>query len=1033
MKKEILNQNLKTIVIIFFVITGATGLIYQIVWFKYLGLFLGNTTYAQMIVLSTFLGGLAIGNYVFGKKADNFKNPLRYYALFELTIGIYCLLYPTLSFFFGDLFINVASYFNIDGRNLLFNLFRLVLSSVLLIIPAIAMGGTFPVLSKFYISDIENTRRDVAILYFLNSFGAVWGIILAGFQLIKLVGLNVTIYSAAVVNIIIGVAVLFLSRSVSATAGPSIEAVVDTPDEIYTTTNKTSLLSVTIVAGLSGMAALLYEMVWTRLFINIFGSSTYAFSIMLLVFISGITLGGFIISQKIFARYDKIKLIIIFQSLIAFSTMFVLTLYERLPFLFWKISSLIVKNAATFNIFLTLEFIICFTILFVPTLLMGMTLPVITEVVAHQNKKIGISVGKVFAINTFGTVVGVLLTGLVFIPLFGIKGSFEIGILLNIGAAILVIVSYEKFTEKKKILYSSTCAVLLFLYILLIPQWNVYASLYGVFKALHSEPPETYEEYLSSREKFNVLYYKEGINANVAVTETLVPPRQKRLIINGKPDASSITDMPTQILLGQIPMMLHSNPKEVFVVGFGIGVTIGSVLLHPVEKVECAEISSEVIEAGVFFNIENYNCIADPRLKIYNEDALTLLKLSKEKYDVIISEPSNPWIAGIGNLFSEEYFELCKSKLDSNGIMVQWFHLYESEDEVVKLVLNTFSSVFPDCQVWSGVANDIIIVGSKNGFVFDYNLLLDKLNNDNIKRDFGKIGIDNIFTFLTCQSLTPRSVFIITDNKPINSELHPLLEFSAPRSFYIGSTSGLIYKYDERFDTLDNQLIVYDYIKHFIPSTAELISTAYYHYNTTRNLRFSYGLLMQVLDKGNTGYDTQMLYANVYNELQIDNPKKYYFEKMLRTFPDSTELLYSYLNMKVLERINATNFLYISSIRDLSDKFISLFKRDPVRKAGLYIQLASNYLLNSELEHTRELCERTAKLIEENPDIVNQLPLDEFYYTYAIAGYYLDIPEITFEYYYKLVNQNSSFDKLPILRKLVAWRFRGNEVSIIEK
>ncbi|MFC2140052.1 fused MFS/spermidine synthase, partial [Bacteroidota bacterium] len=944
------------IVIVFFVITGATGLIYQIVWFKYLALFLGNTTYAQMIVLSAFLGGLAIGNYYFGKRADSFTNPLKYYAIFELTIGLYCLIYPTVSLLLGDAFIAVASNFTTDGRDLVFNSTRLIISSLLLFIPTIAMGGTLPVLSKFYIKDISQTRKDLSILYFLNSFGAVWGIIIGGFQLIKLIGLNATTYSAATVNILIGVIALVLARfAESDDAKEEIAEEKITEHTDAETISAGTIRSLILVAGISGMAALLYEMVWTRLFINIFGSSTYAFSIMLLVFISGITLGGFVISQKFFERFDKVKLVAVLQFLIGGSTMLVLTLYERLPYYLWATSSYFVKSESTFNIFLTLEFMICFLIMFVPTTMMGMSLPLIASIIAIQSKKIGLSVGKVFSVNTVGTVLGVLLTGLVFIPVFGVKGSFEIGIGINIIGAAVVIYMYEKFNVKKKLGYIVSLAGIFLLYVLFIPQWNINASLFGVFRSLNKQAPESFDQYMKSRGSFDLLYYKEGTNANVAVTES-GSPKEKVLIINGKPDASSIGDMPTQILVGQIPMILHPNPENVFMVGFGSGATIGTVLRHPIEKMDCAEISSEVIEAGHFFKEENQNCMEDERLNIYNEDALTLLKLSSEKYDVIISEPSNPWIAGIGNLFSKEYFELCKSKLDSNGIMVQWYHLYESQDEVVQLVLGTFQSVFPNSQVWNGVANDIIIVGYKNEYKPDFDFLTEKLNRPELKNEMSKIGIDNLFTLLSCQSLSDEGIYILSDPYRLNSELHPLLEFIAPKSFYISQTSTLVYQYDEKFDTLGNKLFVYDYVKDYTPSFEELKNSALHHYNTSKNFRFAFGLTDYLLKNNYDDYDTKMLYTDVFNKLQIDDPRKYHYEKILDQYPDSTQLIHDYLNMKILETVNSTNFYNVNSLKSLSERYIASSSDDSLKMAKLYIQLARNYMLNSELEYAYQMC-----------------------------------------------------------------------------
>lgn len=1016
------NKNFKTIIALFFVISGATGLIYQIVWFKYLALFLGNTTYAQMIVLSTFLGGLAFGNYYFGKRADALTNPIRLYAYFELTIGIYCALYPLISSLFGDAFISVASSFNVDGRNFLFNGGRFFISAILLFIPTVAMGGTLPVLSKHFINNAAETRKELAVLYFLNSLGAVWGIIFAGFQLIEAIGLDGTIYIAAGINILIGFAAFVISHKTKLQRETIEEKIEHIKESRVLELTKPALRFIILIAGISGMASLLYEMVWTRLFINIFGSSTYAFSIMLLAFISGITIGSFVVSQKFMGKFNKVKLVAFFQTAIAFSTMIVLLLYERLPYILWKTSSFFDKTPDTFGIFLTLEFFICFSILIVPTIFMGMTLPLITDIVANQNNRVGFSVGRIFAINTLGTVIGVLITGLLLIPIFGIKGSFEFGIAFNLTAAILAVAAYQKIDLKKRFIFSAGLAAVFILYVFISPAWNINASLYGVFKSLNRKAPESYTEFVNQLEKDTLLYYKEGINANVAVTQEPEPTSQKILIINGKPDASSVFDMPTQILLGQIPMMLHNDAKNVFVVGFGSGVTIGSVLKHPVEKIDCAEISSEVIEAGKFFKEENGNCLADPRLSIYNEDALTLLKLSNKKYDVIISEPSNPWIAGIGNLFSQEYFELCKSKLDTNGIMTQWFHLYEVNDEIVKLVLNTFAAVFPHVQVWGGVANDIIIVGANNKISPDYLLMKEKFNAELIIEDFNKIQIDNLFSFFTCQNLSLKGVYLASDGRNINTEIHPILEFAAPRSFYVGLTSNLIYHFDEKFDAYDNRLLLADYINVYPPSDDEIMNAAEYHYITTLNKRFTYGLTKTLLENGNSDFTPRHFYLKSLNAMNLDSYKKNALLKLMSEHPDSTNYKRDYLNIVVKENVNATNMLNVFSIEEESDQFIEITADDSVSMGKLYIQLARNYLLNSEIDLAEIYCGKAVELIDDYPDIIDEIPLAELYYNYAVVNSLKNNFELTFEYYYKLLNTNSGFDRLPILRRLVAWK-----------
>jgi len=410
-----------------------------------------------------------------------------------------------------------------------------------------------------------------------------------------------------------------------------------------------------ISAGISGMAALLYEMVWVRLLINFLGSSTYAFSIMLAAFIAGIAIGSFIVSKRFVNKF------IVFSLLI----------YDHLPYYFWIIASWFVKTNTTFNIFLSIQFLICFGLMFIPTIFMGITLPTVVDIVANSENKIGFSVGKVFAVNTLGTVMGVFITTLVLLPLLGIKGSFQIGIVLNLLVALALLSYYDPIRSVYKNIISASFIVLFTLHYTFSSDWNLKIMNSGVFRMLSKAPPETYTEFEDLFSATKVLYYKEGINANVAVIEK-APSNQRLLIINGKPDATNKADMVTQIMSGQVPMMLHKNPKNVFVVGFGSGTTIGAVLLHPVEKVTCVEISTEVIEASEYFRDVNNSCVYDPRLNIVHEDAHTYLKLSKDKYDLIISEPSNPWIAGIGKLFSKEYFQLCSDKLKDDGIMVQW-------------------------------------------------------------------------------------------------------------------------------------------------------------------------------------------------------------------------------------------------------------------------------------------------------------------------------------------------------------------------
>lgn len=1033
MKLSADRAGIKTILAVMFVISGAAGLVYQVVWFKYLSLFLGNTTYAQMAVLASFLGGLAIGNFLIGKRIESYKNPVRIYAFLETAIGIYCLLYPSLSSAAGDLFINSAAGLRIESQFFFFNLMRFALSSAMLLLPTIAMGGTLPALSVFFVDNSADSRKDIASLYFLNSFGAVVGIVFVGFVLIKTFGLDTTIYATAVINIIVGAAAFVVSKKAPGVERSSEPANEENLSVTQTSADKSLARVLILVAGLSGMAALLYEMVWVRLLINFLGSSTYAFSIMLLSFISGITIGSLIVSLNFVSRFNYIKLIAYCQFLIAASTMAVLLLYARLPYYLWKIAALLSKTDASFPVFLSLEFLICFLLILLPTLFMGMSLPLIVDVISASTKEIGFSVGKVFSVNTLGTVAGVFLTGLVFMPAFGIKTTFEIGVAVNIAAAVLIIFKSNNFRRQQKWILSASFAAVFTVYAFSFSSWDLNILSSGVFKRFNFSPPETFAEFERIRANDRILFYKEGINANVAVTQAKDNPLHKSLIINGKPDASTYFDMPTQVMLGQLPLMLNSGAKNVFVVGFGSGTTIGSVLTHPVEKVVCAEISNEVIEAAKFFEKENNGCLNDPRLELINEDALTLLKLSHTKYDVIISEPSNPWIAGIANLFSEEYFRQCYSALDTGGVMVQWFHLYEADDDVVKLVLNTFRSVFKTSQLWSPMSNDILLVGTKGDVDLNIPDMKEKFDRPSVKNDFERIGINSLFTFLSCQSASPEGFYTMTSERPVNSEYRPLLEFLAPKSFYVGNSSRYIYSFDEKFDTLGTGLYIKKYLKEINPDKIALLNAADYNLGKQTNIRFSYGISRMLSDAYPGDYSATLLLSKSFEKLGINSARGEILKKMIELFPDSIQIRRDYNNIRLLENLNATTFLKIFPIDEVAGEFMSTADRDSLSQLKTTIQIAKAFLQNSQFDKAFEYSGRAEAALEKFKLTSSDLNLSDFYYTSAMTNMIYSNYEKTFSNYLALVNLDGGYPDLLKLRKKVGWFLSKNNSAVNSK
>ncbi|MBI4429498.1 MAG: fused MFS/spermidine synthase [Ignavibacteriales bacterium] len=843
------KQHLYSVIGVLFVLSGGLGLVYQIVWFKYLSLFLGNTTYAQTIVLATFMGGLAIGAAFWGRRADQSTKPLLLYGWLELGIGIYCLLYPVFLDVLKNAFIHIVQSLQMPSGSPTVLALKLLVSLVSLLLPTVLMGGTLPVLVRFISERIEESGRNVAILYFLNSLGAVGGSMLAGFFLIRLLGLQTTVYTAGAANVLVGlVAFAFGRRRHDAREGSAGVSEI----ERRASHNRKILLAVT-TATVSGLAAMIYEIAWVRLLIPVLGSSTYSFSVMLVGFISGIAVGSFIIASVMKRFKDLFALLAICQLGVALSMIVLLPLYARVPFYFWKVAHLLNRTEASYPVFLLIQLGFVLMIMALPTVFLGMTLPVASRIAVRNIWVLGRSVGNVFSLNTLGTVLGSLGAGLVLIPLVGVKHTFEVGILLNLGMGLLVLFSTPSISRVRRNVFSSVALLVMFLYLTFGGTWSRALSTSGVFRLISENipPPDGYDDFLKTHVAERIVYYKEGTTATVAVYEgEFQRKKQHVLLINGKADASSVGDLPTQVLLGQLPLLLRPEAQSALVIGWGSGVTAGSVLTHPVYQVDGIEISPEVVEASRYFNDVNNRPLDDPRLRLHVDDALAYLKLTQNSYDVIISEPSNPWIAGIGNLFTVEFFRECEKKLKPDGIVLQWFHLYEMDDDLMKLVIRTFHSVFPHVTVWQAQSTDIMIVGSKNELNLDYDKLEKRLQSPAVREDLQRIMVTNSATLLSLQVLSWKKVKEFIDVGEVNTEDRPRLEYGAPQVFFVNRGARGLQRFDERLQLADTEIFLSKRIQSKPLTREETFSIGMLHTTSPRgNLQFGYSVLNDLVQR----------------------------------------------------------------------------------------------------------------------------------------------------------------------------------------
>jgi predicted membrane-bound spermidine synthase len=782
------------IMLLLFFFSGATALVYEVIWSKYLSLLFGSTIQAQTVVLAVFMAGLAIGNKVFGRLADQTKSPLTLYGYLELVVGLW-------AFFFSSLYYGTDLVFAVLGSKLLNHagwllLLKSTLSAMLLLCPTVLMGGTLPVLAAWLQRNTSDAARRSARFYSTNSLGAVCGAGLAGFFLVTWVGLPETLQLAAVVNMLIGILAITISRlyakRVASLSLPSEAPVL--PEAFHSGSGRSAFNMACLLVALTGAISMGLEVLASRFLSMIFGASLQSFAIVLMGFILGIGLGSAVISSPRTRHWSKdVAAAILLLGASGWIGLLVYNI-EGVVELYRLARSGLNSSEMGYRYYQLMTAVFAIMVLGVPAAALGSVLPLCMRMVSENSGHLGERVGRLLTWNTLGAVGGVLLTGFVLMPRIGLRGSFATLAILLCGAALL-----SAWITKRRLIAGMSSALGCLLVVLAATgseQWRLVLSS-GVFRWHESEPSRyrVTERLKSDR----VLFYEDAADATVSVQEVGLPnARQRILKVNGKADASTRGDLSTQLLLAHLPMMAKFDAKDVFVFGLGSGISGGAVLGYPIERLTVAENCEPVLRAAKLFEPENNCVLTDRRVRICREDARTVLKLSPLKYDVIVAEPSNPWTAGIGSVFTREFYELAASRLKPGGLMTQWFHVYEMNDAIVEMVIRTFQTTFPWIEVWDASAGDIIIIGSMQPWQSNSKIYERVLELPRPKHDLGSIGLTTPGSILALQFASQRTGFAIPGPGPIQTDDFPLLEYVAPKAFFIGHTARHLNLFDER-------------------------------------------------------------------------------------------------------------------------------------------------------------------------------------------------------------------------------------------
>jgi spermidine synthase len=804
-------------ILFLFLVSGAIALGYQVLWSKYLLDFIGVGSYSYATVLGTFMAGLAIGSWLLGKLADRTKSPLKLYAYLELGIGLYAILYNPLSAVAARLYANLVR-FTPEQSGGSFGLgAKILVSALLLLIPTILMGGTFPALLRHTTQTLVSLGKKASQLYAINALGAVLGSLLMAFLLMPVFGMRASLLLLAVCNTVIAAFAFLLSGRDEFRSPNGMDVASEESPAISLKAEQIRLGYILIF--IEGLLAFIYEIGWTRYFALTLGSSTYSFAIILAAFISGIAIGSAILSRIEKQISNPLAFFGFTQVLAGLWVIVSLPFYPFIPWLFSKFSEFLSFEKKAFYLNEFGKVILCFIIILPAAILIGMALPLVVKGLSRSVRRLGHDVGQIFAVNTWGNVQGALISGLLLLPLLGMELLLRVSAFCTLLLGTFTVVIYlERNIFKKRIAVPlAMCLIVSVCIPLFAGPWD--PNWFTLFPFRRTPPTPGFTDARKFLSHQKILLFEDDPAANILVKDG---QGTRSLLINGKTDASSTIDMSTQILLAQIPMLLHPEAKDVLVVGFASGVTSGSALCHPIERLDAVEIVRAMPEAARFFLHWNNNPFQDPRFHLIIDDARSYLSYTQHQYDVIISEPSNPWTAGTGSMFSTDLYAKTLEKLRPNGVFLQWIHSYELADETFSVVLHGFRKFFPYVCAFQN-SGDVLLLGSKQPFHFDWNASSVRMNDRRVHQDLTRISISDLSTLLSTQVFSPETFTVVASltNQENNDDNH-LLEYRAPIDLFCKKRVTLLDTYDER-PKASGSLLWWDYKLHF-PENARLAS-----------------------------------------------------------------------------------------------------------------------------------------------------------------------------------------------------------------
>jgi len=782
------------ILYLLFFLSGASALVYEVVWVRSLSLVFGGSHLAVSTVLSVFMAGLALGSWIIGRHVDDQRRLLRLYGLLELGIAVSAAGFLGLMKLYPSIYVPLAR--AAGDSPLILSAIRVVFATVAMIVPATLMGGTLPILSRFVALRSGGLGRPLSFLYGVNTLGAMAGTLVAGFVLLARFGAAGSMRIAIAANVAIGLCALAL-RDVGLAAPPARpEPPRERAGPVRGAAGALSYRMVLLGIGVSGFCALGYEVLWTRVLSMVIGTSSYSFTIMLVAFLAGIALGSQaygVVGRRLAnggATAGSVAAFALVQVTIGLTALAVTYLIRDLPALSIRLQSLLLHSRASdFGSRLGASFLVALSFMFVPAFFMGLAFPIAGTINAAYRRHVGRAVGEVLAYNTVGAILGAAVSGFALIYLFGIERSLLLLAALNVGMGLCIA---STCGGPRKLRWAMACVTAASLVSLAAaPGWfRIWdAKYFAIYRNNQRDAFETPEKVQDALENTDVLFFHEGVDSTISV----IRPKgaDQALLVNGKIVASSTRqDVQCQYTLGHLPMLLHPDPARVFVLGMGTAMTLGATAAHPeAQSITLVEIEAGVEPAARTFRGTNHDALDDPRLEIVWNDGRNYLLTTRDEYDVITADPIHPWTRGSAYLYTAEYYALAADRLRPGGIMCQWLPIYELTAEDLASVVRTFGESFEHMMLWL-THYDAELIGSNSPILIDERDLARRIAHPAVSRDLASVEMGSASDFLSYFVMGTAGVRAFGRNGVVNTDDNLHLEFSAPRSVGVAHVMG---------------------------------------------------------------------------------------------------------------------------------------------------------------------------------------------------------------------------------------------------